>query len=181
MAITMLNTDTLELILNHFTFPELSNIRQVSKTFNDVALTLYKEKYQRTKDLSTKLYFEYLAKNRACANGYQKALCFTGFIDRFTKERCWPVLITNDLFRQNLFYRCAESHIYESYIPNYDSIHDRFRPYMFFESTKGLTVNTMRELLRYKRVKGVGRMRKKELQHHLLRPKYGSFCWNIEA
>jgi len=182
MAITMLNADTLGLIFNRFTFPELSNIRLVNRTFDAVASELYREKYQQMKDLSTKLYFDYLAKNRACVNRYQKALCFTNFVERFTKERCWPVLVTNDLFRQNLFYRCAEHHIYHYTfsIPNYQSIHDRFRPYMFFDSTKGLTIKTMRELLAYKRVKGIGRMTKKELQYHLLRPKYGSFYWNIE-
>ena len=172
---SLLNNDVLENILARFSYPELACLRGVSKQFQHIASGLYLQKRSEMQRESSKIYFEYIAEANRCRDMTSKAVCFTRFVDRFLRAKCWPILIENHSFREGLFFLCARYDPYHTF--EYDAIHDRMRPYMFLNSTRGLDTASMRKLLRYKKTPRVSKMSKRQLQSRLLAPKYKSFVW----
>tara|TARA_B110000483_G_scaffold233192_1_gene301669 strand:+ start:4067 stop:4597 length:531 start_codon:yes stop_codon:yes gene_type:complete len=170
------NVDLMNIIMQHFTYPELSVVREVNKDFERVGKQLYTKKYREASSESQRVYFAYLNRNRGL-DMYQRAVNFASFVDEFVEKRLWPFLVHNEAFSRNIFFRAAEFHPYRKVIHRYDVIHDKIRPYLYIADAASLTVASMKQLLSYKGVKGTYRMNKSQLKRVFNSDNKKSFVW----
>lgn len=172
------NFELMSIIMNNFSYPELSAIREVNSDFNRVGKELYRQKHREARSESQRVYFKYLGRNCGL-NMYQQAVSFSSFVDEFMEKNLWPFLVHNPEFAQNIFFRASEFHPYRRVVHKYDMIHDKIRPYLYIADLSDITVLSMKKLLTYKGVKGAYKMNKSQLRSRLKYERDKSFVWKL--
>ena len=179
------NSDLVHKILTDgkFTYPELQGMQPVNKTFREVAATMYNDTYQEVKRVFNDVYHTQMGKFRKALSLQSKFCSSASLLVQINTFKLWPFLVHQPDMAENLFLMWSEFHKYAKHMPfvvrsSYAVARHDLAPYVLFEDVSFMTIQTMRQLVAFKGIRGAWSMPKRKLVQHLKRPKDHVYYWD---